>query len=223
MITKKIILSLFFFTLFLTILNGVLAYTLQIPLCTPSINTNCINYTSVSPITNIPLNGIMFWKDGYLYLTNETAINYTVINNNYTYINNGTNITYYITNVTTYSYNLTNGSNLIIIQNITANESIVRDWVNSKFNTTFYNKSDAEITFAFKTELNELKNTLSSYAVKTDLDKYGYLLAINASGIDELNLNENDSLSMIWKVIIIINCILIVIIILFIIKSMMSP
>lgn len=217
MITKKIISSLFFFVLLLTIIIGISAYTFQIPICNSTINNSCINITSISPITNAP-NGIMFWKDGYLYLTNDTATNYTIYN-----ITN-TNITYQ--NIT-YFYNISNGSSLTIIQNITANESIIRDWINSKLNSTFYNnsfynRSDADITFAFKTEFNNLKNSLSTYAMKTDLDKYGYLLTINASGIDAINVNENGGLSTTWIVIIIINCVLTVVLMLFIIKMMMS-
>jgi hypothetical protein len=226
MITKKTILSIFFFAFLLAILNTIpiSAYTFQIPLCNPPImNTSCINYTSVSPITNAPVNGIMYSKDGYLYLTNETPVNYTIYNNY-------TNITYNVTNVTIYSYNISNGSSLTIIQNITANDSIIRDWINSKFNTTIYNKSEANDTFAFRIELNELRNNLVNYAAKTDLNvldsKYNYLLAINATGINgtiSLNdLNNKDGLSMTWKIIIIINCLLIVILIFVVIKNMMS-
>jgi hypothetical protein len=224
MITKKIIYSLFFLAFFLIMLNGILAYTLQISLCNPpTINESCINYTSISPVTNAPVNGIMYWKDGYLYLTNETPINYT-INNNY----NVTNITFQITNITT--YNLSNGSSLTIIQNITANDSIIQNWVNSKLsNITVYNRSDANTTFAFRTELTDLINTLSSYATKNDLTnfdaKYGYLLAINSSGINgTINLNEtgNEEFSLTWKVIVIIDCILTIILIIFIVRSMMS-
>jgi hypothetical protein len=220
MITKKILLGLFFFGLFLLMLNGIFAYTYQIPLCNSSINDSCLNFTSVGPITDGPINGIIFWKDGYLYLTNETIINHTI---NYY---NMTNVTYQnITNVTTnYYYNISNGSSLTIIQNVTANDSLIKEWMNSKMNLSFYNKSDAEITFAFKTELNELKNTLSSYAAKTELDKYGYLLAINASDVINGTIgNKNDiNFNLTWEVIIIINCILTVILIIFIIRSMMS-
>lgn len=230
MINKKIILSSLFFMFFLVIiLNGIMAYTFQIPLCNSSINSSCINLTSVASITNAPINGIMFWKDGNLYLTNDTSFNYTVYNNT---VYNVTNITYQTINAT-YIYNITNGSNVTIIQNITANDSIIRDWINSKLNNTFfngsiYNKSDAEITFALKTELNELKTSIANYATKnemTSLDsKYAYLLAINGSGLNgSININElsNDNgISTTWMVIIIINCVLTVILIIVMIRIM---
>jgi hypothetical protein len=226
---KKTILNLFFFVLFLTILNGiglVSAYSFQIPICNPpSINISCIELTSIPSITTAPLNGIMYWKDGYLYLTNETVISYGSINNTYTYNNTiYTNVSYF------YSYNLTNGSTLIITQNVTANDSIIRDWVNNKINVTlnnitYYNKNEADAKFVFRTEFDELKNTLSTYSTISNLDsRYGYLLAINGSGIvnGTINSGNEGNFSTIWKVIIIILCVLVVILLFAIIRIMTS-
>lgn len=234
MISKKILISLLFFTFFLAMtLNGIVAYTFQIPLCnSSSLDDTCINFTSTSSITNAPINGIMFWRDGYLYLTNDTSINYTVYNNT---VYNITNVTYQTINAT-YIYNISNGSTLTIIQNVTVNESIIKDFINSKlnnsfFNGSFYNKSETDSIFALKTEINDLKNQFANYASKNDITsldaKYGYLLAINASGINgsSINLNElsqDNGLSMTWKVIIIINSIFILVLIIVMIKGMMS-
>lgn len=194
------------------------------PLCNSTTNSSCINYTSVSPITTAPMNGIIFVRDGYLYLTNDTLINYTTINN----------ISYYITNITniTYVYNISNGSNLTIIQNITANDSIIRDWVNSKLNSSFLNssyyiKNETDIKFVFRTELDELKNTLTTYSTKNDLNtRYGYLLAINASSVTGSinldNLNEDNGFTMVWKVILIIDCVLTVLLMIGLLKMSMD-
>jgi hypothetical protein len=229
MVNKKIILSLFFFGLFLSVLNGIIAYTYQIPLCSSTINSSCINFTSVGAITNGPINGIMFWKDGYLYLTNDTLTNYT----------SNTYITYNITNITyvTNSYNLTNGSNITIIQNITANDTLVQQWIsslnlsNNWSSLGIYTKNETQA--ALNAELSSVQSLLANYATKADLDalnnalniKYGYLLAINSTGINgTINLNEINNgteFSMTWKVIIVINCILIVILIIFIVRNMM--
>jgi hypothetical protein len=241
MITNKIILNIFLLSFFLILSLNVIsiptsAYTFQIPLCNSTVNTSCINLNTITPVTNAPINGIMYWRDGNLYLTNDTVINYTIINNitNITYQNNITNITYQTTNVTTYVYNISNGSSLIVYQNITANDSIIRDWINSKLNSSFsntsllnfYNKTDAEITFALKTELIELRSNLVNYATKADVDKYGRLLVIDTSGLNEtLNLQElvdNNGLSMTWMIIIIVNCVLVVVLMIAVVKLMMN-
>jgi len=223
----KTILSLFFFFIFSSILlSGISAYTFQLPLCNATINTSCINYTSVGAITNAPINGIMFFRDGNLYLTNDTIINYTVTNN--ITVNN---ITQNITHI--YNYNATNGSSITVVQNITANESIIRDWVAAKLTTTFsnitfYNRSDADITFAFKSDVTNLRteitNMLLNYPSITDMNnKYGYLLVINTTGVNgtiQLTEDMGDGMSTTWKVIVIINCVLIVLLMIIIIKMM---
>jgi hypothetical protein len=212
MIHKKILLSLFFFASFLIVLNGVMAYSFQFPLCNPPIiNNSCINYTAVAAITNAPINSVMYWRDGYLYLTNETAIVY-----NTTHI---TNITY--TNVS-YFYNISNGSSVTVIQNITANESIVREWLVAKlnstfYNMTFYNRTEADGLFAFKSEISEVRNRFVGYVTTADLDtRYGYLLSINSTGINgSVNLSDiaDSGFTTTWKVIVIINSIMIVILV----------
>lgn len=220
MINKKILLSVFFLSLFLATLNGVVAYSFQIPLCNSTVNVSCINYTSIAPITNAPLNEIIYWRDGYLYLTNDTNITHNNYTNNITY----TNISYF------YIYNATNGSSITVIQNFTANESIVREWLITKLNSMFhnmtvYNRSEADTTFAFRTELDGVRNSLVNYATVNDLNaRYGYLLAINASGING-SINSSDSVNqdigLVWKIIIIVNCVLIVIL-LVMLKMVMS-
>jgi hypothetical protein len=237
MINKKIILGSLLLSLFLILsLNGILAYTYKFQLCNPpTINDSCINYSSVSPVTNAPINGIMYWKDGSLYLTNETPLNY-----NYTYV------TYNVTNVTyvTNSYNLTNGTNVTIIQiqNITANDTLVQQWLSSLniSNSSVFNWSNLgiytknETQAALNAELSSVQTLLANYATKADLDalnnalnaKYGYLLAINSTGINgTINLNEINNgggFDMTWKVIIIIIGVLVFILIIMFVRSMMS-
>jgi hypothetical protein len=223
----KIILSVFFFFIVsLTLLNGISAYTFKIPVCNDTVNTSCINYTAITPITNAPINSVMFFRDGNLYLTNDTTFTYTIVNNI-------TNITQNITNI--YSYNATNGSDITVVQNITANESIIRDWVVTKLTTTFsnmtfYNKSEADNLFAFKTEMNNVKteitNMLLSYPSITDMNnKYGYLLVINTSGANgtiQLTEDVGSGMGMTWKVIIIINIVISVLLMIVIVKIMMD-
>jgi len=217
MITKKIILNLFFFVFILTIINAVSAYSFQVPVCNSTINDSCINFVSTAPITTAPTNGLVYWKDGYLYFTNETPID--SINNTYIY-------TYNNTIYTGVSYNISNGSTITIIQNITANDTIIRNWVYSQLNSTFYNKSEADIAFVPRTEFNPLRDSLpTTYVTITDLNsKYSYLLAINGSEIinGTISSGDGEKLTITWKIIIIINCVLIVILLIAIIKIMMA-
>lgn len=221
MLTKKTILSIFFLALFLVTLNGVIAYTLQIPLCNATTNTSCINSTSVAPVINNS-NGIYF-RDGFLYLTNDTNITHNI-----------TYVTYNVTNITVYSYNISNGSTLNIYQNVTGNDTIIRDWVNAKlnatlFNMSFYNKTDADINFAFKTELaalrTEITNALTAYSTKVDLDtRYGPLLTLNSSALNQTaidDLNE-DKFTLTWKIVLIIDCVLTVLLLIGLMRLTMS-
>lgn len=247
MINKKIIISFLLLSFFLILsLNGILAYTLKFPLCSPPIiNNSCINYTIAQAVTNAPSAIMYFGQDGNLYLTNDTLIQYTVINNitypTYQTINT-TNITYI------YNYNATNGSviNVTIYQNITANETYLRQWlasinfsnassnISSLFNISGYNRAEAEAAFAFKSELTNLQNGVSNtFATKVEMNnldaKYAALL-IGQNGTvtnftalaEKIENNTSGEFSITWEIIIIINSILAVCIILFLVRSMMS-
>lgn len=240
MINKKIIVSLLLLSFLLIFsLNGILAYSYKLQICNPPIlNTSCIDSTSVLPITNAPSAIMFIGPDGNLYITNDTPIQY---GNN---ITNVTNI--YVTNVTytnvTYSYNLSNGTNITIIQNITANDTLVQQWLSSlnlsSLNSSVFNWSSLGIYTkndtdnALNTELTSVQNLLTNYASKNDLttldSKYKYLLAISPSGINGsvdltglVNGNSGD-FSMTWKVIIIIDIIITILLMIVLIKGMMG-
>lgn len=246
MINKTIIgiLLLSFLLLFVTSIS---AYTIRIPVCNSNstINDTCLNYSYVGAVTNAPKAIMYLGDDGNLYLTNDTQIQYTMYNNytNYTNIYNVTNVTN-ITHVSNYYvYNFTNGtaSNITIVQNFTANDSIIRAWVSSLnlsiFNSTMYNKSEADSIFAFKGDLSNIQNALANYATKQDILLLDSKIAqssasiLNFSGINgSINLkalqehvdNNTGDFNMTWKVVIVINCILLLLVIAMIAKLMMS-
>lgn len=240
---NKTIFSILLLSFLLLFVTSISAYTIKIPVCTSSstINDTCLNYSYVGAITNAPKAIMYLGDDGNLYLTNDTQVQYTIVNNytNYTNVYNVTNVTQLVSNY--YSYNLTNGSNITIFQNFTANDSIIRTWISSLnlsiFNNTIYNKSDADSIFAFKGDLVNLQNALANYATKNDISildskiTQSSLSSLNLSGINgSINLkaiqdhidNSTGDFSMTWKVIIIINCVLIVILILLIAKNMIA-
>ena len=182
---------------------------------------------------------IYLGQDGNLYLTNDTSMNFS---NNY----NATFITYQVTNITNvtyiYSYNATNGStiNVTILQNVTANETYLRQWIaslniSSFFNYTGYNKSDADSIFASKSDLNNIQNSLG-LATKIDLNtfeaKLNPLLSLNVINngttinltalADHVENTKGDDFNMFWKVIVIINIVLVVIVMLVLIRNIMS-
>lgn len=222
---KKVINLLFLFLLIITGLTGTLAYTLKFPLCNSTVNDSCINYTSVSPITNAP-KAIMYWDEsGNLYLTNDTP---TVYINNYTYLQyvNLTNITYQVTNITNLYYNASNGSNIILSVNVTANETFVREWLVNLYSnfSNIYNRSEIENRFAFKDDLNGIRNIFNNYTLTVDTkvdNLYSNISSLNITRMNEF-MDDNGSFSTTWKVIVIINCILMVAIILFLIRNMME-
>lgn len=224
------------------LMTQVSAYTVQIPVCNASISTSCVNITYVGAITNAPRAIMYLGSDGNLYLTNDTTIQYTIVNNY-------TSPTYYnITNITTqnvtnyYSYNLTNGSNLTIIQNFTANDSIIQAWVNNlnlsnvavltMFNRTYYTKIDSNSIFASKNDLTALQNVLTSYATKGEINnldiKYTPLLAgpngtvANYTALVEKIENNSGGFSLTWKIILIINGILTLLLLIMVVKNMMG-
>ena len=246
MINKKIGILLFSCMLLSLLLsvNFILGYTIKIPVCNSTINNSnntnsCINYTTVSAVTNAPPAMIYLGQDGNLYLTNDTSMNFS---NNY----NATFITYQVTNITNvtyiYSYNATNGStiNVTILQNVTANETYLRQWIaslniSSFFNYTGYNKSDADSIFASKSDLNNIQNSLG-LATKIDLNSFEARLSpllslnvinngttINLTALaDHVENTKGDDFNMFWKVIVIINIVLVVIVMLVLIRNIMS-
>jgi len=226
MINKKIIINLLLLNFLLILsLNGVLSYTLKFPLCNSSstINDSCINYITATAITNAPQAIMFLGQDGNIYLTNDTQIAYTIVNNI-------TNITNNITN--NYYYNATNGSDIIVVHNITANETYLKSWINSLnitsiFNFSGYNKSEIDVLLASKIDTTSLQTALANYATQTQLNNLNIVLnpngtPINFTALQEYYENKDGDFSMTWKIIIIINCFLIVILILLIAKTIMT-
>jgi hypothetical protein len=220
----------------------VFGYTIKIPVCTSNLTADCINYTHVSAITNAPRAIMYLGEDGNLYLTNDTQIQYTIVNNytttNYTTVYNVTNVSQFYNVTNYYSYNLTNGSNMTIIQNITANDSVIKEYLEkfnlSLFNGTIYNKTEADSVFAFKGDLSNIQNSMATKAELGMIDnKYSPLLALSFAGPNgslinltslsqKVDENTDSGFSITWKVIIVINCILLLLIIVMIAKMMMS-
>ena len=232
--TNKTILGVLAFTFLLLFISGTLGYSIKIPVCNSTLNDSCITYSNVAAIASAPLASMYLGADGNIYLTNDTLSNYTIYSPVfYNYTNITQNITYY------YSYNLTNGSNLTIYQNVTANDTMLRTWIatlNLTFNQSGYNRTEADSLFASKIDLANLQNALVNYASKNDLNtlnaKFSPLLYINFTGTNgsSINLkaiqdhvdNSTGDFNMTWKVIIIINCFLVVVVILLVARSMMA-
>jgi hypothetical protein len=142
-------------------------------------------------------NARVFYKDGYIHVTNDTPINYT--------INTITNITNY------YVYNVTNGSiNIIQNLNTTDNYTYINNAISNILNSSIYNKSQSDNIFATKNEINEIKNTLGTYAYRTDIDYLNNTInEVNLSGLNMTELREHldnpFKFNLIWVILIGIN------------------
>lgn len=215
MIPTKIYYSLIFLLILIT---SVTAYSYKIPVCNAtSYNNSCLNVTSVGAITNAP-NSMIYYQDGNIYLTNDTIpnihaiYNYTMINvtnisyNNITMIN-FTNISYYNGTILNYTYNYSYGSSNTInkseFDNIYANQSQLTNLINS-LPTTYSTKTDLINLEARITNLNSISN----------------LSSLNMTRINE-HLDSGD-FSGSWKIAIVIEGILIVLLILFAMRMSMS-
>ena len=224
---KKLSLMILVLLVLMIAIAGVTAYSYQIPVCNSTLNTTCIPITSTA--TNSTQKAVIYYQDGFIYLTNDTNL-----------YNNYTNITY--TNITylTYMINYTNGSSFIFQPNITINDGYVRDLFQQVYSASnfsnFYNKTtiDSKIaSLGSSGDLDFIKNSLATYATKNDLALYDIKLN-NLNNVNSLNwslfnltaINEHidngGDFSITWKVIVIIEAIVIILLLLFVVKSMMS-
>lgn len=191
------------------------AYSYKIPICNTTINTSCLSINETSAITGLTTpesNARLFYRNGILYLSNDSEItNYTI---------------YYVTNITNvtniYHYNLTNGSSINIIQNGTGtNESFIREIVKNFYNSSIlsYNKTQIDELFATKSDMDNLRNSLNTYASKVYVDD----LRVNISFLNITSLNEHldnsFEFNMIWIVVICVNALFTILLIIAMIKA----
>jgi len=190
--------NLVFFTVFiLFLMAGIDSYSYKIAVCNSSSNNTCFYMNETPYISQGETNARVFYKDGYIHVTNDTPINYT--------INTITNITNY------YVYNVTNGSiNIIQNLNTTDNYTYINNAISNILNSSIYNKSQSDNIFATKNEINEIKNTLGTYAYRTDIDYLNNTInEVNLSGLNMTELREHldnpFKFNLIWVILIGIN------------------
>jgi hypothetical protein len=224
------------------LIASVTAYSYQIPACNSTLNSSCIPITSVSSITNAP-RAIIYYQDGNLYITNDTIQNFTNITQVYYY--NVTNVTQYtqqVTNITYVSYyiNNSNGSSYTFQQNITLDNTYVRNLFNDLYSSTnfsrYYNRTEVDSLYsscATQGQLTNVFNTIGTCATKAELINFDTRLA-NLNNINSMNwssfnltrMNEymdNDGgFSTTWKIVIVIEGVIIVLLLIFVARTMMG-
>jgi hypothetical protein len=209
------------------------AYSYKIPICTIANSTDCVYTFTTTGVTGNP--ALVFYQDGHLYVTNESGFNFS--ENNYYNITNITyiNASYFnITNITTYHINNSNGSSFIFQNNITLNKSYVKELFDELYNNTsnFYNKTQSDSLYATQVQFNGLLNNVATLATKGELVNLETRLNVNDlnninwSSFNLTKINEyidNDGgFNITWKTIIVIEGIIIILLLLFVIKTMMS-
>lgn len=184
-----------FFSVLLFSIFLVQAYTLKIPLCNSTINTSCLNYTFSDSIDTTYLVA-MFFKDGYLYISNNSSPNYniTIIN-----VTNNTYPTY------SYAYTVSSGASMTVYQNITTNDSFVESWLLRNYGNyqnlwnSSYTRNEADLRFV---NLSYLTN----FVTRNEINN---ITSINLTQLNE-HLNKEDTFwsgenfSTAWRIIIII-------------------
>ena len=231
------------YTIKLPLCNGTIS-TFCLPLCNGTISTSCINFNDTIGTTNSGTSAIIFYQNGNIYISNDTPANYTINYYNLTNIINSTNVTY-VYPITNYYVNLSNGSTYFIQDNkttinYTINYTINNDYIRDLFQqvyvasnwSNFYNKTYIDLNFETIGDINSVKTTLSTYVTKTDLAAFDARIAslnnINGFNWTDFNMtrmneiSDSGAFSMFWKVIIIIEGIIIVLLLAFVVKSMSS-
>lgn len=234
-----IILPLLLILLTIGLAVNVSGYVYQIPICSTTNTTDCLKANTTTGINGIP--AIIFYQNGYLYVTNETSYNFTStvyynVTNITTYINL-TNITYQNVSYITYMINNSNGSSVVYQQNITVDNTYIRRLFNDLYSDTnfsrYYNKTEIDNTFATQNQFNTVSNNMINYASKGDLvtldskfSNMNNLNNINWTSFNLTQINEHidngGDFSMTWKVIVIVEGVIILLLLLFVARSMMN-
>jgi hypothetical protein len=219
MLIKKLGVSVTFLVFALLLINLANAYSVKINVCNSTLNTSCLEITSVSAITTAPYSYIYLGPDGNIYLTNDTSFNYV----------NATNITYIMNynNVTNF-YNMSNGSDLIVVQNFTANDSLIEAWLlQTNLSKYFYNRTFADSIFALKgdyatkTELNSIDVKYAAAITTNFITTNG--TTINSTVVADYVINDKDDFTMVWKIILISSFVLTLLLFVMIIRMTVSP
>ena len=225
------------------------AYTIKLPVCNGTVSTSCINFTDAVGTTNSGTLATIFYQNGNIYVSNDIPPNYT-INNYFTITNasnymnvsmNVTNITYQNISYITYQINLSNGSTYVIQENHTViNYTVSNDYIRELFQqvyvasnwSNFYNKTYIDTNFETIGDINSVKTALSTYATKIDLANFDARITslnnINGFNWSDFNMtrineiSDGGTFSMFWKVMIIIEAVVIVLLLAFVVRSMSS-
>lgn len=174
------------------------ASILKIPLCNSTNMTSCVNVVNSSVYEGTPM--VVFFKDGYLFLTNDTYYANTNITINQTNINY-TNITYYVLNASNVTINV--------------NDSYLESWLNKRnwviWNNNSYSRIELDNLFFKKADINLSFNV--TYPTREELYN---LTKLNITQLQEHLANEqsfwSDNFSIGWRIIIIVIGVLVILI-----------